>query len=131
VPALTYGLGLALPLAVLQGGIDLFLWGRPFAELTEYVLYNMANTTTYFDQPWYNYLLLLLGIFIPPSASRVLRLLPPPHPLAALAARWSLPSHTLLFPEQAGTLPLPHRALVLRAGIRIMGNLAQCQRVVG
>jgi hypothetical protein len=66
VPALTYGLGLALPLAVLQGGIDLMLWGRPFAELTEYVLYNMANTTTYFDQPWYNYLLLILGIFIPP-----------------------------------------------------------------
>ena len=25
----------------------------------------MANTTTYFDQPWYNYLLLLLGIYIP------------------------------------------------------------------
>ena len=65
IPAVTYGLGVALPLVVLQGGIDLFLWGRPFAELAEYVLYNMANTTTYFDQPWYNYLLLLLGIFIP------------------------------------------------------------------
>ncbi|MEZ4739402.1 MAG: glycosyltransferase family 39 protein [Flavobacteriales bacterium] len=62
---LVYGLGVLLPLAVIQSGIDLFLWGRPFAELTEYVLYNMANTTTYFDQPWYNYLLLLLGIFIP------------------------------------------------------------------
>lgn len=63
--AIIYGLGVALPLVVIQSGIDLFLWGRPFAELTEYVVYNMANTTTYFDQPWYNYLLLLLGIFIP------------------------------------------------------------------
>lgn len=62
---LFYGAGVAIPLMVVQGMIDLFLWGRPFAELTEYVLYNMANTTTYFDQPWYNYLLLLLGIHIP------------------------------------------------------------------
>lgn len=63
--ALVYGLGVALPLLVIQSAVDLFLWGRPFAEIAEYVLYNMANTTTYFDQPWYNYLLLLLGIFIP------------------------------------------------------------------
>jgi hypothetical protein len=63
--ALIYGTGVAIPILLLQSGIDLFLWGRPFAEITEYVLYNMANTTTYFDQPWYNYLLLLLGIFIP------------------------------------------------------------------
>ncbi len=60
-----YGLGVLSPLLVLQGGIDLFLWGRPFAELGEYVLYNLNNTTTYGVQPWYNYLLLLLGIFIP------------------------------------------------------------------
>lgn len=69
--AFAYGLGLALPLVVIQSTIDVFLWGRPFAELTEYVMYNMANTTTYFDQPWYNYLLLLLGIFIPPFSVAV------------------------------------------------------------
>ena len=46
-----FGLMVALPVVVVQSAIDLFLWGRPFAELTEYVLYNMANTTTYFDQP--------------------------------------------------------------------------------
>jgi hypothetical protein len=63
--ALSYGAAVALPLLVVQGGIDLFLWGRPFAELTEYVGYNLVHTTTYFDQPWYNYLLLLLGIYIP------------------------------------------------------------------
>jgi hypothetical protein len=69
--AIAYGAGVAVPLLVLQSAIDLFLWGRPFAELTEYVLYNMANTTTYFDQPWYNYLLLLLGIFIPVFSAAV------------------------------------------------------------
>ncbi len=70
-PMFGYALGVAIPLLVIQSSIDLFLWGRPFAELSEYVLYNMANTTTYFDQPWYNYLLLLLGIFIPPFSLAV------------------------------------------------------------
>ncbi len=46
---LRYGAGVLLPLVVLQGGIDLFIWGRPFAEMTEYVRYNLDNTTTYFD----------------------------------------------------------------------------------
>ncbi|MDX9750922.1 MAG: glycosyltransferase family 39 protein [Flavobacteriales bacterium] len=63
--AAAYGAGVLLPLAVLQGAIDMVLWGRPFAELTEYVTYNLVHTTTYFDQPWYNYLLLLAGIFLP------------------------------------------------------------------
>ncbi len=63
--AFVYGFGALLPLFILQGGIDMLLWGRPFAEITEYVVYNLANTTSYFDQPWYNYILLLLGVFIP------------------------------------------------------------------
>lgn len=72
IPAITYGLGLALPLVLIQGGIDMLLWERPFAELTQYVLYNLANTTTYGVLPWYNYLLLLTGIFIPPLSLAVL-----------------------------------------------------------
>ncbi|MBP6642013.1 MAG: glycosyltransferase family 39 protein [Flavobacteriales bacterium] len=63
--AVVYGLGATLPIVLLQGSIDLFIWSAPFAELTEYVGYNLVNTTTYFDQPWYNYLLLLAGIYIP------------------------------------------------------------------
>ncbi|MEO8590750.1 MAG: glycosyltransferase family 39 protein [Flavobacteriales bacterium] len=72
VPAITYGLGVALPVLVIQGSIDMVLWKRPFAELTQYVMYNLANTTTYGVQPWYNYLLLLAGIFIPPISIGVL-----------------------------------------------------------
>ncbi len=64
--AFIYGLGVFLPLIVIQGGLDLFLWKRPFAEITEYVRYNLQNTETYGSLPWYNYLLLLGGIFIPP-----------------------------------------------------------------
>lgn len=70
--AFAYGAGVAAPLALVQGGIDLFMWGRPFAELTEYVVYNMANTTTYGVLPWYNYLLLLAGMLIPPMSLAVL-----------------------------------------------------------
>ncbi|MCB0793148.1 MAG: glycosyltransferase family 39 protein [Flavobacteriales bacterium] len=70
--AIVYAAGILVPLALIQGSIDLYLWGRPFAELTEYVRYNLEHTTTYFDQPWYNYLLLLAGIFIPPLSVAVL-----------------------------------------------------------
>lgn len=64
--ALAYGIGVFLPLLILQGSIDYFIWGRPFAEIGEYVFYNMANATTYFDQPWWFYMPWLAGVFIPP-----------------------------------------------------------------
>ena len=70
--ALVFGAGVLLPLVVFQGGIDLFIWDRPFAELTEYVMYNMAHSTTYGVLPWYNFLLLLAGVFIPPLSLGVL-----------------------------------------------------------
>jgi hypothetical protein len=70
--AVRFGLGMLVPVVLVQAGIDLFIWGRPFAEMTEYVRYNLDNATTYFDQPWYNYLLVLGGIFIPPLSLAVL-----------------------------------------------------------
>lgn len=44
---------------------DFFIWGRPFAELGEYISYNMANSTSYYNQPFYTYLLTLAGMFGP------------------------------------------------------------------
>jgi hypothetical protein len=70
--ATLFGAGVLLPVVLVQGGIDLFIWHRPFAEMTEYVRYNFANSTTYFNQPWYNYLLVLLCVFIPPFSIAVL-----------------------------------------------------------
>lgn len=64
--AILYGLGFFLSAAVIQGGIDYFIWGRPFAELGEYIRYNMENASSYFTGPWYNYILLILGMLIPP-----------------------------------------------------------------
>ncbi|HRD52442.1 MAG TPA: glycosyltransferase family 39 protein, partial [Flavobacteriales bacterium] len=70
--AFAYGIGVVIPMALIQGGIDYFLWGRPWVEVTQYVLYNLANTTTYGVLPWYNYLLLLAGLLLPPLSLAVL-----------------------------------------------------------
>ena len=61
------GLGLffMLSLFVCQIG-DLFLWGRPFAEFGEYVVYNFANKTRYFSRPWYMYFGTIGGLLLPP-----------------------------------------------------------------
>lgn len=61
-----YGIGLLIPLVVIQGSLDMLIWKEPFVEITEYVRYNLEHKTTYGTLPWYNYLILLLGIFIPP-----------------------------------------------------------------
>ena len=64
--AVIYGLAVIASISVIQGGIDFFIWHKPFTELTEYVRYNIENKNEYISMPWYNYILLLLGIFIPP-----------------------------------------------------------------
>lgn len=65
--AVWFGVGMCAPLILLQGGIDLAIWGRPFAELTEYVRYNLANPeNTGIDLPWYQYLLMLALALVPP-----------------------------------------------------------------
>lgn len=69
--AIAYGAAALGLLAVVQGGIDLAVWGRPFAEFTAYVEYNMANTVTYGQWPWYNHLLVLALIAIPPFSLAV------------------------------------------------------------
>ncbi len=64
--ALLFGVSYFFMAALIQGGIDMYIWGRPFAELTEYFRYNAENANNYITGAWYKYLLLLLGIFIPP-----------------------------------------------------------------
>ncbi|MEN9523878.1 MAG: hypothetical protein RL065_2255 [Bacteroidota bacterium] len=66
IAGILVGFGFLICAALFQGGIDLIIWKQPFVEFAEYVRYNLENSTTYYDQPWYNYLLLLMGIFIPP-----------------------------------------------------------------
>jgi hypothetical protein len=59
-------LGFLLTVLLLQGSIGLYIWGTPFAELQEYVRYNMTAARDYFVLPWYTYLLFLAGVLIPP-----------------------------------------------------------------
>lgn len=70
-PAIAYGAAALGALALVQGGIDLAIWGRPFAEFQAYVAYNAANTETYGTWPWYNHLLLLALIAVPPLSLAV------------------------------------------------------------
>ena len=64
--AVIYGIAVLTSITIFQGGIDTFIWGKPFTELSEYVRYNIVNKNEYISMPWYNYILLLIGIFIPP-----------------------------------------------------------------
>jgi hypothetical protein len=50
----------------LTQSVDLFFYHRAFAELTEYITYNFKNSTTYFNSPFYTYVLTMLGFLIPP-----------------------------------------------------------------
>lgn len=45
---------------------DLFIWGKPFQEVGEYIRYNFAHQTTYFNRPWYMYFGTIGGLLIPP-----------------------------------------------------------------
>lgn len=64
--SILYAIGFFLSATMVQGGIDFFVWGKPFMELGEYVRYNIGNSGSYINNSWYNYLLLIAGILIPP-----------------------------------------------------------------
>jgi hypothetical protein len=72
VPAVLFGLGALVSIFLLQGLVDDVIWGYPFAEFIEYVKYNIQAANDYITGPWYNYLLLLAGIFIPPISLMLL-----------------------------------------------------------
>lgn len=50
----------------LTQGADLYIWKRPFAELTEYISYNIEHSSTYLQSAPYMYLLTIGGALIPP-----------------------------------------------------------------
>ncbi|TAE84777.1 MAG: hypothetical protein EAY81_07350 [Bacteroidetes bacterium] len=67
------GVGALVSITIVQCSVDLPLWGRPFAEFLEYSLYNLDNATNYINGPWYNYLLLMAGLLIPPVSFMIFR----------------------------------------------------------
>ena len=70
--AIMFGIGAIISIILLQGVVDYYIWGYPFAEFIEYVRYNIQAAYDYINGPWYNYLLLLAGIFIPPVSLMLL-----------------------------------------------------------
>lgn len=66
VHVVLFGIGVVLSMFALQGGVDMIIWKRPFAEFAEYTNYNLNHASEYSNGPWYNYILLVAGLFIPP-----------------------------------------------------------------
>ena len=66
VQAVACGCGVLLCAAVIQGGIDCYVWHVPFIEFRGYIVYNLKNSLAFIVLPWYTYILLLAGILIPP-----------------------------------------------------------------
>ncbi len=62
-----FGLGVFFAISLFLTQIaDLYFWGQPFAEFSEYIAYNFANKTTYFSRPWYMYFGTISGLLLPP-----------------------------------------------------------------
>lgn len=81
-----FTLGAVCIFCVMQGLVDQVVWGRPFVEFIEYVRYNLHAAYDYITGPWYNYILLLAGILIPPVSFFL---------LAGFFASWR--KHLMLF----------------------------------
>jgi len=64
--AIKFALSFLLFVFLIQGSVDIFAWGYPLASFFEYVRYNLTHSGDYVTGPFYRYLLLLIGIFIPP-----------------------------------------------------------------
>ncbi len=63
---LFFVLGCSLFFGLEQGINDYLVWGRPFAEFQEYVLCNLRDATTYFNNPWFTYFVVVGGLLVPP-----------------------------------------------------------------
>ncbi len=70
--AISTGFGVLITAFLCLGSIDIFIWGYPFAELIEYINYNMYNYAEYTVGPWYQYILVLLLVMIPPVSLFIL-----------------------------------------------------------
>jgi hypothetical protein len=51
-----------------QGIIDWIAWGYPFSSVYNYVAFNIRHRYQYVTGPWFQYLLLILGVLIPPTS---------------------------------------------------------------
>lgn len=64
-PALWLLLGTLLPIGLIHGLLEGWITGDPFGKVIYYIQYNATHSDEYIVLPWYNYLLLLVGILGP------------------------------------------------------------------
>lgn len=65
IEAFVFGLSAIFALFITQL-TDLMLWGKPFAEMIQYVLYNSTHYDDYIAQSWFQYFIVITGLLIPP-----------------------------------------------------------------
>ena len=58
--------GTLIPILLIHGLGDWLTTGLPFGKVWYYIEYNIIHATSYSTEPWYTYLLILLGVFVPP-----------------------------------------------------------------
>ncbi len=61
-----FGLGAFFSMCLIQGLVDYIIWGRPFAELTEYIRYNLTHAEAYGTRNFWMYFQMIPGMLIPP-----------------------------------------------------------------
>ena len=114
-----FGIGVVVSIFLVQGGIDYFVWGRPFIQFEAYTLYNLSNAYNYIIGPWYNYLILIPGLLVPPLGLFLFFgyfLAFRKHPILFYPALLFIIFHSL-FPNKQERFILPVVPFVLMAGI--------------
>jgi len=65
-PLFSFAAGSLLTFALVEGGMDMIIWGKPFTEIYNYTLGCFIERNDYITLPWYDYFLVLGGMLIPP-----------------------------------------------------------------
>jgi hypothetical protein len=66
IRSVVFGVGVLIVATLLHGITDWIIWGKPFAQFLAYTKYNALHGADYTQGPWYNYVLLVIGLGLPP-----------------------------------------------------------------
>jgi hypothetical protein len=58
--------GTLVVILLTHGMADWIIWGKPFTALQEYISHNINHRFDYTVAPWYLYILVIIGVLIPP-----------------------------------------------------------------
>jgi hypothetical protein len=123
--AFFYGIGVLLSIFIFQVCIDLAIWGKPFAEFLAYTDYNVTNAYNYVNGPWYNFILVVGGILIPPVSLFLLYgfvLSWRKHLILFLPAMVFFVFHSI-FPNKQERFILPVVPFIIMAGVITWNNI--------